>query len=297
MILNQLFSSVDLYLDMLISEKNLSPNTISAYKNDITHFIAWAKQDEIFFDNILVKYISEMNCIESTKIRRLTSIRQWFEFCARELNLNIKYIVPRLKKKLKIPKMVSHIELSKMKNALNLKNYYDIRLLAMLEMLYSTGLRIQEFVSLHQSNINLILKGEKMHFYVIGKGGKERAVFMNKSAIEALKNYIPYRSKFGKNLIFLWPSRNSHVTRQSVFLMMKKLAVKVGINSNFISPHKLRHRLGSDLLQKDMNLVEVQKILGHANINTTEIYTHIQDQKMYDVVKKYHPLSKNKISD
>ncbi len=271
--------TIDLFLDFL-NEKNLAHNSIIAYQRDIKSFLQYAKES-ITSQNILIQYVESLqNSHKSKSIeRKIRSINQWILFCSTEIDLNINIDIPKIKKERKDIKIINNDKIDEILNKINSNRKSDIRLKSIILMIYSTGLRISELINIKLNDIKNITEKNQKSFTVIGKGNKERQVFMTNKSIEALKKYL--QSRGNANSIYLWNSGSSHITRQSVFLWLQKLEV---------SPHDFRHKLASDLVMKGMNLIEVQKILGHESVKTTSIYTHSTDSEQK--IKKHHPLSK-----
>jgi integrase/recombinase XerD len=168
------------------------------------------------------------------------------------------------------------------------------------ELLYGAGLRVSELVSLKLSHFSFDSDKKTMtpFFILRGKGGKERGIPLHETCILALKEYLLVRSHFlGANLdspwVFPTRSHSGHLTRQGMALFLKKAANQVGIDPASLSPHVLRHAFATHLLENGANLLAIQKLLGHANISTTQIYTHIQSQHLRELLENYHPLLKN----
>ena len=163
----------------------------------------------------------------------------------------------------------------------------------MLELMYACGLRVSELVALPENCFNF----DKRQLFVRGKGSKERIVPVAPAAIEAVFDYLTYRDEFikgGRRSIWLFPSKSSasgHITRDGFFKHLKELGVIAGISPAKLSPHVLRHSFATHLLNSDVDLRAVQKMLGHESINTTEIYTHILPDKLIKTVQTLHPLA------
>ncbi|WP_187440059.1 tyrosine-type recombinase/integrase [Candidatus Cytomitobacter primus] len=274
------YNNLELFIDFL-NEKNLSKNSITAYKRDIQSFCEW-KNEKDFHKNILVQYIE--NCqankfAQSTLERKVRSINQWIIFQSCEMNMDLDIVVPKIKKEKKNLNIINNDKIADILDQLESENnLFNIRLQAIICMLYSTGLRISELISIKIISVQNVLNEKSKSFNVIGKGMKERQVFMTHNAIQFLKSYMNIRDS---SSVYLWNSGEKHITRQSVFLWLQKLG---------ISPHDFRHKLASDLVKKGMNLLEVKAIMGHASIKTTSIYTHAQNSEIE--IKKHHPLYK-----
>ena len=160
---------------------------------------------------------------------------------------------------------------------------------ALLELLYATGMRVTELVSLPRS----VLRGDKRVFTIKGKGGRERLVPLNPSARDALDRYLSVAGRFD-NSPWLFPSKaaDGHVTRQAFAGDLKDVAEAAGLDPDRISPHVLRHAFASHLLDRGADLRAVQQLLGHADISTTEIYTHVLEERLKKLVAEHHPLAK-----
>ena len=159
--------------------------------------------------------------------------------------------------------------------------------MAILELLYASGLRVSELVTLP-----LVAFNKANQFLIVrGKGNKERLVALNNAAIEAVGEYIAQRSQ-NSNYLFSSSSKEGHLTRQRLGQMLKELAIKAGIDPEKISPHKMRHSFASHLLAGGADLRIIQELLGHSDISTTQIYTHIEQEKLTNLVRNHHPLSK-----
>ncbi len=272
--------TVALFVDLL-NEKNLSQNSISAYKRDVELFLNWY-ENQTWSDNIILQYSEHSiknKLATATLDRKIRAINQWIKFCQLELQLNLNATLPKIKRERKNFNIMNNDKISEILKNINSNDMFSIRLKAIVHMLYSTGLRVSEIIKIKSSDIKYVIEKDAKSFRVIGKGKKERQVFMTSNAISALKTYC--NAKEESKSEYIWNSGKSHITRQSVFLWLQKLGV---------SPHDFRHKLASDLVHKGMNLLEVQKVLGHSSVKTTSLYTHTVNAEQ--IVKKYHPLSK-----
>ncbi len=170
--------------------------------------------------------------------------------------------------------------------------FYSVRLWVMLEILYATGVRVSELVELKNTNVNI----QQKYILVRGKGNKERLIPISERAIEAIKSYSKIRDVFCKKRESQWffPSfsTSGHITRDAIYKNIKKIAGNCGIPISKVSPHVLRHSFASLLVARDANLRSVQQMLGHADITTTEIYTHIMNERLENTVNNFHPLAK-----
>lgn len=308
---------VDSFLDMLTTERGAAMNTRQAYWRDLADFSLWlreASKKEIvdstpaeiksYLDDlgnkIHVKGQNKAQIATRTVARRLSALRQFYRYLVSE---NIRKDDPTTtidspKQKRTLPKTLSESEVNALiKTAGQGGGPDSVRLVCLMEMLYATGLRVSELVGLPMSAI-----GEDMQFLMVaGKGGRERMVPISETAQKALKNYIDVRKQFigiddkGTQTQWLFPSRTSesgHLTRQRFAQLLKDLADAAGIESGRVSPHILRHAFATHLLSRGADLRSVQKMLGHADIATTQIYTHIVGDKAKKTVEDKHPLSK-----
>lgn len=308
---------VDSFLDMLTTERGAAVNTRQAYWRDLADFslylrdkykkeIVDASGAEIknYLDDlglkIHVKGQNKSQIATRTVARRLSALRQFYRYLVSE---NIRKEDPTSaiespKQTRTLPKTLSESEVSTLiKTAAGGGGADSVRLVCLLEMLYATGLRVSELVGLPLSAI-----GEDMQFLMVaGKGGRERMVPLSEPAQKAIRGYSDIRSQFiaiddkGAQGQWLFPSRTSesgHLTRQRFAQLLKDLAEQAGLESDRVSPHILRHAFATHLLSNGADLRSVQKMLGHADIATTQIYTHILGDKAKKTVDDKHPLSK-----
>lgn len=290
---------LDRFLDRLHGELGHSKNTISAYRNDLialSNFLSKLKPTKSFFNVSsadISKYLVKLQSMEkNTQSRKLSAIRQLMKFMLEEGEIQenpmLSIVNPKLNKPL--PSYLSEEEVEKL---LNTALEHNLRIYTMLEILYSTGLRVSELVSLKKANVDK----EKEWISVIGKGDKERLVPLNNKSKQALEKWLatlPVKS------VFLFPTtlnaKSGHITRERFAQVLKDLAIKSGIEPSRVSPHVLRHSFASHLLAHGADLLSIKQLLGHSDISTTEIYTHIDIKRKKEVMDSAHPLSKrNKI--
>ncbi|MFT6332374.1 MAG: integrase/recombinase XerD [Lentimonas sp.] len=317
-------SLIRLFLDVLISENGLSQNTISSYKSDLDLFLKFLNSqkrnlvdvDEDIFKSYL-RQLYKQKIKASSLNRKISSLKRFFKFLKIE---GIKKDDPTLEIKQvrndqKLPKYLSEKEVFKLLDCLeNSSSHFSIRLSAMMEILYASGLRVSELISLPISAIGKnIVNGEiifKNYLLVNGKGSKERIAPLNKTSLRILGKYLNARKEMGhhnskwlfcgkirinKNVNQLRDKTlktvDKHLTRQRFNQMLKELAVIAGIDERKVSPHIIRHSFASHLLSQGVDLRVLQELLGHSDISTTQIYTHILDSKLKDLVFKNHPLA------
>lgn len=289
------------FLEMLALERNAAKNTLEAYSRDLLDFAAFltnknkslktAKKEHIS------QYIAQLDAAglsPSTQARRLSAIKQFFEFLLvddiRTDNPALNVDAPRLGKRL--PKYLSVEEVDALLTATEGEEPDQIRMAALMHVLYATGIRVSELVGLPYP----VLADDQDFLIILGKGNKERLVPINESAKEALSNYETIRSAYladGKFSRWLFPSRGKegHLTRQRFGQMLKDLAMKAGLPPSKVSPHSLRHAFASHLLANGADLRSLQKMLGHSDISTTQIYTHVLEERLVRLVKEHHPLA------
>lgn len=295
------------FLEKIIVEKGSSRNTVAAYKRDIENFLSRINQKDlasVSLDNLraYVSSLAEKNFLQPKTIaRKVSALRQFFLFLHEENFINknpaVNLETPKLSKN--IPTVFDEAEIKRLLS----ECYKDasaagLRNIAMLELLYAAGMRVSELISLKLSQLNLNGKEDILPYIIIkGKGNKERVVAINQKAIDAIKKYLLSIDRFtkDKNNLWLFPSKQSgvgHMTRQYFGKILKKIAYQAGLNFQKISPHKIRHSFATHLLNHGANLRVIQELLGHKDIGTTQIYTHVANEKLKQTVEQFHPLSK-----
>ena len=296
---------IERFEEMLVGEKNLSIQTVKAYKNDIVKFFNYCNVDTVVQQNI-EQYIDNMKkngTKQSSILRNISSLRQFFAFLCDE---GVVSKNPTLEIKLKnsskpLPKILSEEEMCLLLSYFESKNSDDaIRLKAMLHILYGGGLRVSELVEL---SLDSILRDEetgRFMLMIFGKGGKERVVPLNDFAIESVLSYLEIRDGFMPTLRvnrYLFPSFSSqgHITRQCFAKLLKKIAIDVGLFPSKISPHVVRHAFATHLLSHGADLLTIQKLLGHKDISTTQIYTHVSNEKIKQLVESNPNIEKLKV--
>ena len=296
---------IALFLDKIVTEKNLSNASIGSYKSDLKLFYKFLKENKKNFltcnEEILKKWIISMvkrGMEASTRLRKISVIKQFYSFLFQEsivdLNPSTNLLLPK-KTKL-IPKFLSEQDVAKLLNWMknNSKSFKDLQTLILTEILYATGLRVSELVKLKISAISDDFK----NLHITGKGNKDRVLPLGEYAKKLLSEYLPkvkiYYVKISmpnNTNKWLFPSKKKHISRQSFYISLKHAAAKAKININNISPHVLRHAFASHMLKNGADLKVIQKLLGHEDISTVEIYTHVNLEETKKAMKK-HPLSK-----
>ncbi len=282
------------FLRYLLIDKNYSNNTIESYKEDLIKFRDFFKNkriNEIDIDDLkkYVKYLNDLNLNELSISRSISCIKSFYKY------LNIEKIIdnnpsdslflPKVRKKL--PNTLSEEEVDRLLD-IKLTDMYSYRNKAMLEVLYATGLRVSELVNLKMENIDF----ESDIIRTYGKGNKERVIPIGEYAKTYLEKYLnEYRYqmlKHGNNEYVFLNNHGKNMTRQGFFKIIKAIANEKGINKE-ISPHVLRHSFASHLLKHGADLRTIQELLGHSNVSTTQIYTHISNEELKENYKNYHP--------
>ncbi len=295
--------TVEQFLEMLIAERGASSNTCTSYLNDITNFDKFLSGAETTLEDATtddirryLRHRSEVGANNPTISRNLSVLRQFFKFLQSE---NVRLDNPALnvdgpKVSRTLPKVISEDDVEALlKAAHKLQTAEGIRLTCLLEIAYASGLRVTELVSLPTDALNLTSET----LLISGKGGKERLVPLTSSAMNAIVAYERVRIDFlkGNNTSkFLFPSRSKqgYLTRRRLGQLLKELAIQAGLDPTIISPHILRHAFASHLLNRGADLRSLQKMLGHSDISTTQIYTHVQKERLHAVISSYHPMAK-----
>jgi integrase/recombinase XerD len=296
---------IEMFLEMMVSERGAAKNTIESYERDLLEFNLFLRGKKIDIIEAEAQdiraFFSKMDksFSSATIARKLSSIKQFYKFLAVDeiITHNPTLVMDAPKQSRPLPKYLSEADVNALlKTAYTDESPEGVRLAAMLEVLYASGLRISELVSLKMNNLQKISDGKittlRNFIIVKGKGNKERLVPLNISAIEALQNYLRVRDGFVNlnNQQWLFPSHENYITRQRVHQLLKDLARKANINEKLVSPHVLRHSFASHLLNNGADLRSLQELLGHSDISTTQIYTHVLNERMKKLVMDKHPL-------
>lgn len=293
----------DLFLDMLVAERGAAANTVAAYRRDLSDLAGWlaghrsslavARADDL---RHYLSDLSRQGLSPATQARRASAIRRFYGFLAgdglRDDNPAATLDAPKRGRPL--PKTLSVDEVSRLLRAARaMAGPQGLRMTCMLEMLYAAGLRVSELLGLPWPP----LAADRRFLAITGKGGRERLAPMSPEATQALERYLAVRERFlsgGHPSPWLFPSRGAggHLTRQHFALGLKDLASAAGIDCDRVSPHVLRHAFASHLLAGGADLRSLQKLLGHADIATTQIYTHVLEERLRGLVQDAHPLAR-----
>ena len=280
------------FLDSLYIEKGLSKNTVSSYKNDISSFLSWLNKKQINYQQVSGKNINQFisnlfnSGLKSSSInRKISSIKHFYLFLSKKKI--IKYSpadeIETPKQEKYLPISMSEDEVERLLNSPNSNRIIERRDKAMIEILYATGMRISELVNLKLTDIDF----NRSVLKVFGKGSKERLVPYGEKAAEALDIYLRDRKRSDSKYVFL-SNRGSQITRGAFWQRIKIYIKRENLKSS-ISPHTLRHAFATHLLNRGADLRSVQILLGHSDLSTTQIYTHIAKQRLGEILKKHHP--------
>lgn len=274
------------YLEL---ERNYSINTSLSYVKDVSLFSMYINKDLLLVSKSdIEKYLRSLNKSSKTISHVISSLKSFYNYNMRKglIKSNPTDEIDRPKIEKKIPEFLTIEEVSSLLN-FNVSNEFEARNKAILELLYSSGLRISELTSLELSNIDL----DECLVRVMGKGSKERIVPLGDYAIDALKEYIyyyrPLLNKHNCSYVFL-NNRGGVLSRQFIFKIIKEECIKKGIRKN-VSPHTLRHTFATHLLKNGADLRIIQELLGHENLSTTQIYTHLSNDKLKHDYEDYFP--------
>lgn len=292
----------DEYLNSLIPEGHLSKNTKDTYSYELEKYIEFLNKenihniDKIKKENILsfLENLKKEKIKVSTIAHYLTTIKNYHKFLVQNeyLKTNVAESISRPKLEKKLPNVLSVEEVNILLD-INPVTAFDYRNKCMLELLYGTGLRISEMLSLTINDIDVINATVRC----IGKGDKERIVPINNHIIESLHNYLNVRGELlkRKNTKELFINKNGDkLDRKGFNKILYKILLEKGLNTN-VTPHTLRHSFATHLLEYGADLRVIQELLGHSDISTTTIYTHISNKKVRDDYKKYHPRQKEEL--
>ena len=298
--MNEFQYAVEDYIHFIQVERQLSVNTLASYRRDLESYVHFLKEAEGMSDFSVVERTTILRHLEQlraqgktsrTIARHISSIRSFHQFLLREKRAEtdptVHLEMPTIEQKL--PNILSIQEIEALLTAPNKSKPQGIRDLAMLELLYGSGMRISELIALDLADIHLTMGFVR----VFGKGGKERIIPLGKSALSAINAYLngarsQLQGKYPKTDACFINQRGKRLTRQGCWKLMKEHALKAGIQHE-LTPHTLRHSFATHLVENGADLRAVQEMLGHADISTTQIYTHISKTRLSEVYKQFHP--------
>ena len=285
-------SNLRSFLNYLLVDKGLSNNTVKAYEADISSFFQWLDNEDLKYKNLqedhinqYISFLFQRKMRSSSVNRKISSIKSFYIFLVKRnfvKNSPLNDLVTPKQEKY-LPESMSEAEVDKLLNSPDVTNKIENRDKAMIEMLYATGMRISELVNLKITDVDM----KRCVVKVFGKGSKERLVPFGETALDSLKSYLNDREQSSSKEIFL-SNRGKKMTRVAFWQRVKVYLIRENLK-NSISPHTLRHAFATHLLNRGADLRSVQLLLGHSDLSTTQIYTHIAKQRLSDVLKKHHP--------
>lgn len=289
---------IERFLDAMWMERGLSENTLMSYRNDLTKLRKWAEENSYRLVTLSVddlqryqQWLFDADFKQTSRARMVSAIRRLYQYLYREKvrddDPSSMMVSPRLPKRL--PKDLTEEQVGALLDAPDTNNPIELRDKAMLELLYATGLRVTELVSLTMENVSL----RQGVVRVTGKGDKERLVPMGENAIDWIEEFIDSgRPQLlgEKSSDVLFPSKRARqMTRQTFWHRIKHYAVIAGIDTDTLSPHVMRHAFATHLLNYGADLRVVQMLLGHSDLSTTQIYTHVATERLKQLHATHHP--------
>lgn len=277
---------IDLFLEALVSERGRGEKTLAAYESDLRLADTAIDGGLIGADtDTLQKYLATLPDKSTSIARKASSLRGFYKFLMIEkiIDKNPMQNLELPKRSRALPKYLSVDEIELLISSAG-DTRHAVRLRAMLELLYASGLRVSELCELPMSAV----LGNKLLIH--GKGAKERIVPMHDGAVHALNKWLEMRDDDTSKYVFPTYSKTGHITRDGFFKILKKCAVLAGIEPERVSPHVLRHSFASHMLAGGANLRVIQTMLGHEDISTTQIYTHVLPEQLRKTVEEHHPL-------
>jgi len=290
--------SIQKFIEYLEYEKGYSKKTIISYEKDLELFDAYLKENKItnissIDYNTIRKYLSYLHDkqYEATSIsRKISTLRTFFKYNLKEKNIksNPMTLISNPKKEKKLPKYLNYEEMEKLLNAIDTSELEGIRDKLIIELLYSTGIRVSELVNIKIKDIKI----KENQINILGKGNKERIVLFGEKAKESIKIYLnAYKEYFEGNILnnyLLINKKGKQLSTNKIELIVKDVLRKSALKLN-ISPHTLRHTFATHMLDSGADLKSVQELLGHENLKTTAIYTHISNERLKNVFIHSHP--------
>ncbi|GBG94851.1 tyrosine recombinase XerD [Ligilactobacillus salitolerans] len=286
------------YLHYLTVERGLSANTVVSYQNDLTQFVKFLQKNDVNSFTVversdITNYLAEETAqkkANSSIIRSVTSLRRFFLYLSQEkvITNNPMTLIDTPKQQEHLPEVLSRQEVEQLLKTPNVSQPLGLRDRAILELMYATGLRVSEVINLHLADLHLTMG----LIQTIGKGQKERLVPIGDTAAQWINSYLersrPKLLKEKRSSFLFLNFHGNQLTRQGVWKNLKQQVRKAGITKN-ITPHTLRHSFATHILENGADLRIVQELLGHADISTTQIYTHLSKRRLSSIYEKTHP--------
>ena len=284
---------IESFLDSLYIEKGLSQNTVQSYKNDISSFAAWVEKSpdiplaKTTKSNInqYIAHLFKSGLKSSSVNRKISTIKSFFIFLLKKKHILLSPVedIDMVRQEKYLPVSMSEKEVELLLKSPSLDSFIGRRDRAMIEMLYATGMRISELINLKITDVDC----NRLVAKVMGKGSKERLIPYGEIAADHLNMYLQDRKDINSNEIFL-SNRGKKITRGAFWNRIKLYLRKENLKES-ISPHTLRHAFATHLLNRGADLRSVQILLGHSDLSTTQIYTHIAKKRLGEILKKHHP--------
>lgn len=300
MAMNNDMALIERFLDTMWMERGLSENTLASYRNDLVKLLQWLEDNHYKCASISAMGLNEYQAYlvdkeykQTSRARMLSALRRFFQYLHREKirgdDPTALLMSPKLPQRL--PKDLSEEQVNDLLEAPNVEDPLELRDRAMLELLYATGLRVTELVSLTMENLSL----RQGVVRVTGKGDKERLVPMGENAVDWIQTFLDQGRPVllgEKSSDVVFPSKRARqMTRQTFWHRIKHYAVIAGIDTDKLSPHVLRHAFATHLLNYGADLRVVQMLLGHSDLSTTQIYTHVATERLKQIHQEHHPRS------
>lgn len=286
---------IDRFLEMMAAERGAARNTLAAYRRDLEQAAGLvrgglADADTAALRGVMAQY---QGLAASSAARKLSALRQFYAFLRDEGERadDPAHVLARPATRRPLPRILTHDDVARLfaqageEAAGETPPAAAVRMLLLLELLYGSGLRASELVSLPRRAV----AGERQYLIIRGKGDKERLAPLSERAREALDRWLPL---VAADTLWLFPSGKGHVSRVRLFQILRDLAGRAGIDPAAVSPHVLRHAFATHLLEGGADLRALQLMLGHADIATTEIYTHVDSRRLVELVNRRHPLAR-----
>lgn len=298
---------IEAFLEMMAAERGAAANTLAAYHRDLHSFLQYVHTQRKTLNTAdggviegFLATLAQAGQAHTSVARKLSAIKQLFHYCYHEQlradNPAATLAGPRMHRRL--PQVLTAEDIAALLQATHtLPAQESVRLRLLLELMYGSGLRVSELVSLPLAALQKQPGGGFLPFMMIrGKGGKERLVPLSGPALAMLAEYLPMREHAWpeRSSSYLFPSRSKqgYVTRQRVGQWLKALCISAGVDPEKVSPHALRHSFATDMLGGGADLRVIQTLLGHSDISTTQIYTHVVPEHLQRLVENHHPLAK-----
>lgn len=300
------------FLEMMSAERGASPNTLGAYRRDLEDLHGFLTRRDIPIlratSTELGSYMQSLaadGLAGSSQARKLSTVRQFYKFLYAEgmRGDDPTGILESPRKSRSLPKIMRMDEVDRLltqaareAEIADPRQLARVRMHVLVELLYATGMRVSELVSLPSR----VVEQEGRFLLIRGKGNKERLVPLSRTAIVAIKTYAAMKARAEKeegtkdpgSFLFPSPGKEGHLSRQVFARDLKSLASRAGVPASVLSPHVIRHAFASHLLSNGADLRVVQELLGHSDISTTQIYTHVQEERLHHLVQTHHPLAK-----